>query len=141
MDLAIKLQDTTLYIRAAVIIKNQDGYIFGKSKHGYIFAAGGKIMLNETSADAAKREVEEELGMKINNLKLISVIENIYTANSENVHEICFYYETDELFAGELPEDFVVVAEGDIENQDLKPLPLKNLLLNRSERFEHVMVK
>jgi 8-oxo-dGTP pyrophosphatase MutT (NUDIX family) len=66
MDLSIPIQDTTLYIRVAGIIKTNSGYLFewDKSRQSYIYTVGGKIKLNETSEEALKREVFEEIGFE-----------------------------------------------------------------------------
>ena len=74
MDLQIKLQDTTLKIRVAGLVKTSKGYLFEKNQEkGYVFTIGGKIMLNESSEDAIKREIEEEIGMNVKEIKLRSL--------------------------------------------------------------------
>ncbi len=137
MDLSIKLEDSTLYIRVATLIRSTKGYLFEKHKDGYIFAVGGKIKLNETSLDAAKREVMEELNFEVNNLKLISLMENFYGTT----HEYCFVYEVEEIFDGIIPEGFVEVALADLGNFDLKPVPMVDLLTNKNSQFAHIIIK
>ena len=112
MDLSIGVGDATLYIRVAVIIKTKGGeYIFEKREDLYLFTVGGKIKINESSVDAAQREIEEELGIQINKLNPRAVIENFYTYNSEKVHEICFVYESIDTYDDVLPSEFVSVAD------------------------------
>lgn len=59
----------------------------------YLSPVGGGVDFGEKSADAAKREVKEELGADIHQLKLLGVIENLFTYNGREGHEIVFVYE------------------------------------------------
>tara|TARA_B100000953_G_C17720255_1_gene325268 strand:+ start:31 stop:462 length:432 start_codon:yes stop_codon:yes gene_type:complete len=56
---------------------------------------GGCIEFGETSRVALEREFEEELSLQIQNSKLISVFESIFTFNSKKMHEIVFLYSSD----------------------------------------------
>ncbi len=53
---------------------------------------GGGIEFQETSSEAAIREVKEEVGGTITNTELLGVIENIFTYNGNPGHEIIFLY-------------------------------------------------
>ncbi len=142
MDLSIKLENTTLYIRVAALVKGNNGYLFEKHKDGYIFAVGGKIMLNESSEQAIKRELKEELDFDTDNFKLLSVIENFYIKETgEKVHEICFVYEVEEVFVEVVPSEFVEVDLGDIKNHNIKPTQLIDLIFNEKKVFRHIVLK
>jgi ADP-ribose pyrophosphatase YjhB (NUDIX family) len=54
---------------------------------------GGGIEFRETSDRAARREVQEELGVTIDELVLLGVREEIFTHRGEPYHEIDFVYE------------------------------------------------
>lgn len=56
---------------------------------------GGCIEFGETSSIALEREFEEELSLQIENSKLISVFESIFTFNSKKMHEVVFLYSSD----------------------------------------------
>ncbi len=56
---------------------------------------GGGIHFRETSEDAMKREIKEELGCEVENLKLVDVAENVFTFNGEDRHQIVFLYTGD----------------------------------------------
>lgn len=141
MDLSIKLENATLYIRVATLIKSANGYLFEQNKNGYIYTVGGKIQLNESSLEAAKREIKEELDFEVNDLKLKCVLENFYSNNEGSVHEVCFIYEVEEMFAGELPPGFVEVVSTDIYNHDVRPKPIMNLVANGGVDIKHIIVK
>ncbi|HAS80475.1 MAG: MutT/Nudix [Candidatus Nomurabacteria bacterium GW2011_GWE1_32_28] len=141
MDLSIKLENTTLYIRVAALIKGLNGYLFEKSSKGYIFTVGGKVKLNESSLEAVIREVEEELGFTPKDLKLRATLENFYSNNGENVHEICFVYEVGDSYQLAIPENFIEVSVEDINNHDVRPKPIIELIQNTDTSFKSIIVK
>jgi 8-oxo-dGTP pyrophosphatase MutT (NUDIX family) len=68
------------------------GYDKVKDSHFYRLIGGG-IEFGETSLEALKRELMEELGTELTDCKLLDVNENIFTYNGGNGHEVCFIYE------------------------------------------------
>ncbi|KQQ73801.1 hypothetical protein ASF70_08355 [Rhizobium sp. Leaf321] len=54
---------------------------------------GGTVEFGETSEMTLKREFIEELGMKVEPLSGPLIIENIYTFEGEEGHEIIFVFE------------------------------------------------
>lgn len=53
---------------------------------------GGGVEFGETSEIALRREFKEELNAELENLKLIDVIENIFTFNGKQEHQILFLF-------------------------------------------------
>lgn len=140
MDLSIQLENTVLYIRVAGLLKTSRGFLFEKSPKGYIYTIGGKVKLNESSEEAMKREIMEEVGMEVKKMNLRSVLENFYTTEKEKVHEICFVYEIDEEFNGVIPSEFIEVSMDDINEHDVKPIQIIDIV--KSEKgFKHIIVK
>lgn len=60
---------------------------------------GGRVELGETSRDAVRREVREELAAEVTGLKLLGVLENRFIFDGGEGHEVLFVY--DALFVDE----------------------------------------
>jgi 8-oxo-dGTP pyrophosphatase MutT (NUDIX family) len=54
---------------------------------------GGGIQFGETSEEAVVREIQEELGAEITNLRIIGTLENIFTYLGKPHHEIIQVFE------------------------------------------------
>ena len=54
---------------------------------------GGGIEFGEHSRDAIVREVREEIGQGIVNLRYLGAVENVFTCNGKRGHEIVLVYE------------------------------------------------
>lgn len=54
---------------------------------------GGGVEKGETSIAAIHRELREEIGLEIVDLKLLGTVENIFTLEGQPGHEIVFVYE------------------------------------------------
>jgi 8-oxo-dGTP pyrophosphatase MutT (NUDIX family) len=59
----------------------------------YWVPIGGRVEFGEKSRDAIVREVREELSGEVDNLRFLGVLENIFTYNGEDGHEIIFVYD------------------------------------------------
>ena len=89
-------------IRAKVIclFEQQGHFLFAegfdptKNQH-YLMPIGGGVEFGERSEDAIRREVLEEIGLDIQNLRLLNVIENLFTFDGVAGHEIVFVYQAD----------------------------------------------
>ncbi|QOY35255.1 NUDIX hydrolase [Anaerobacillus isosaccharinicus] len=69
---------------------------FDELKQEYYYRPiGGGIEYGETSSNALKREVLEEIGANITNEKFLGAFENIFTYNGDLGHEIVFVYDAD----------------------------------------------
>ncbi|TVQ12334.1 MAG: NUDIX domain-containing protein [Leptolyngbya sp. DLM2.Bin27] len=88
-------------------------------QQGFARPLGGGIDFGETSAEAAIREIKEELGANITDVTLLGTVENIFVYEGEPGHEIVFVYdgrfvdqslyETEQLTAVEGKRQFTAV--------------------------------
>ena len=112
---------------------------------------GGRVELGEASAEALAREMEEELGSTASIGTLRLLIENFFSFNGRQVHELCFYYEVvlnspppfipesvvHRSRDGEADLEFRWVLPEDLSQFDLKPSALIPLLANVPAPFVH----
>ena len=61
----------------------------------YYRPLGGSVEPGETSQEAIKREILEELGEEIENVKLLGVLEEIFTHEGKPGHEVIFIYDAE----------------------------------------------
>jgi len=141
MDLSIKFQNTLVSIRVAAIIRlNSEYVLFEKSPKGYFFLIGGKIKLVESSLEALKREIFEEIGEVVQSAKLKGVVENFYSNNEENIQEICFVCEVNSVPDKSFPENFSKLRIDEIDSCDIKPKEIIDLIKGTSE-MKHIVIK
>lgn len=90
-------------VGTGLVIRNADGHILlykrlGAPEAGYWNIVGGKVDLMEHSSAAAKREAEEETGLKIGSVDFLRLSEQIIKADRQ--HWVSVIYLTDD-FSGE----------------------------------------
>ena len=56
---------------------------------------GGGIEFGESSQEAMLREIDEEMALEVENLRLIKVIENIFVYEGKQGHEVVFVYDAE----------------------------------------------
>ena len=86
---------------------------YDKIKKDWFFRPlGGAIEFGEHSREAVVREIREELGTEITDLRHLATTENIFTLDGQTGHEIVFVYEAD-LADSSLYEDESICATED----------------------------
>ena len=56
---------------------------------------GGGIEFGETAESAVRREIREEIGAELTNVRLIGALENLFTLNGGPGHEIALLFEAE----------------------------------------------
>jgi ADP-ribose pyrophosphatase YjhB (NUDIX family) len=145
---------TTQRIRAVALcaVMNGDRVLVRRHLHGWLDPVfyrppGGTIEFGERSIDAVQREMLEEIGAELANLRLLGCIENIFDYRGDVGHEIIFIYRADlidptfydcETIDGQEADgqDFVAVwlpLAAFTPDQPLYPKALLDLLRNEPE--------
>ena len=62
---------------------------------GYERPLGGHIELGELAEETIRREILEEIGEELRSVRLLDVIENLFTLNGAQGHEIVFVFEAE----------------------------------------------
>jgi 8-oxo-dGTP pyrophosphatase MutT (NUDIX family) len=92
-----------------------DGYDQKKDQKFYRILGGG-IEAGEYGKDALQREFMEELNVKLKNVEYLRTIENIFTLNGKQGHEIILVYRA-ELTSDELYNlDSIPILDSDAGN-------------------------
>jgi 8-oxo-dGTP pyrophosphatase MutT (NUDIX family) len=69
---------------------------FDTVKQNYFYRPlGGGIEYGESSKAAVEREIREELGVEIENVQLLDVLENIFIYEGQQGHEIVFVFDAE----------------------------------------------
>lgn len=147
-DVVIKTDKQKFNFRVAVIPYNNNNQVLLQrvKNEEYLSLIGGRVKLGETTANALLREVQEELGILINqkNLDLVYVCENFFKINDKDIHELLFIYKyaLNSNISYKVIDKENVKAEWfkieDLKNLNIKPAIIKNF--NISEELQHLII-
>ena len=141
MDIDVNVDEYRFLVRCSAIITDKEYkkiLLFRVKGREEFLLPGGRVCFMESSRDAIKREMKEELGID-SSYKLVCVNENFI--KSRNIQSIEFIYHTivDDIDKIKSLEDknqeFIVVNISDIDNYNLKPDTLKDIIKNRSDNI------
>jgi 8-oxo-dGTP pyrophosphatase MutT (NUDIX family) len=87
---------------------------FDPTKGQYFYRPlGGGVHYSETSEAAIHREIFEELGTKIVNVRLLGVKENIFIYDGQKGHEIVFIYDAEFIDKSFYTQEIIYAHEDD----------------------------
>jgi 8-oxo-dGTP pyrophosphatase MutT (NUDIX family) len=130
MDLTLNVNDSILNIRVLVLLETSKGFVFEQHKKGFYYCIGGRIKINENSKEAAKRELKEETGLDIDDLKLVTVYENFFQNGTEsNTHEFGFVYKASKVESINPDLNMFEFSAEEIAKNDIRPNILKDIIL------------
>ncbi len=146
MDFRTRIDNQIFGVRAsALIIK--DGKIFlTKDYKGRYYTIGGAVEVNEVAADAAVREVKEELGVDSRVNQLAFVVENQFTHEGIDFHNIELHFIVEPV--GEMPEKMIEgklkqtcewIVLDNLVNLDIVPAFLAEELPSWNGQIKHIM--
>lgn len=145
MDFRTRINHQIFGVRAtALIIK--EGKIFLTKDQGRYYAIGGALAVNETAQDAVVREVKEELGIDSCVKQLAFVVENQFTHEGTDFHNIEFHFIVepkgtvpDEMTEGEVQQPCEWVELDKLVNIDIVPFFLAQELPNWNGQVKHIV--
>jgi len=93
----------------AIIIKNGKILLCHSKGKNHFFFPGGQVDFGEKTEAALAREIKEEIGAVISNLKFIGTVENYFSEADGEHHEINI------AFSGEIDLDEVAALESHLD--------------------------
>lgn len=99
-EAAREVNRSRIRVKAMLIAPNPEGTAHAVSvsgpslenPEGFHRLIGGSVELGETHRECIIREVDEELGARIDDLRFLGVVENIFRYEGELGHEIVFVW-------------------------------------------------
>lgn len=155
-DLRFRMGNARFDARTVAVIRSEDKILLQRmhGKPGYAFPGGGCAIL-ETTKETMERELEEEIGKKIEVKDMLFLIEDFFKYDGEEVHQYAFYYNVefkDEIDFNKTIEgveegknlyfEWVDISEFVKEEFPLKPAFLKEAIKNNKDNnFKHYIIK
>lgn len=141
------LRKEAIRVLAVAIVKKKNKVLlspgFDSSKNESFYRLlGGGVEFGETAEEGLRREFKEELQADLENVKLLKVVENIFTYENKRGHEVCFIFEAEfkdkSLYEKEIFKILDSQEEGDVywvevsnENKDVVyPAGCGNLIIS-----------
>jgi len=142
MDLVFKNEKGIVNIRAAGIIKTPAGFLLQviKSGEGYKCLPGGRIKFEETSEQAFRRELKEELDWSPSKVFLRAVFESFFY-DGANFHEILFLYEVEDVYTLTFSKHFTVIPPEKLNDFDIRPKIAVELMTSPDKTTKHFTLK
>ena len=155
-NIKMKTDDYNFKFRVSgLIIRNNKILLVDMDDSGFLCLPGGYVELGETTEEAVKRELIEEIGKDIMVKKYLGVVENYFINKfSKKMHEISLYYLMD-FVSCDIEESNFTLIENDkghnikldfkwinideVDNFDIRPNFLKDLFKNNNLEFNHLI--
>lgn len=157
MDIDVKMDTGEFKYRVVGILFDDQNRVLMQmvQDNPFYCLPGGRVELGESSIEAVRRELEEELGFDVKVEKPLFLLENFFKRSSgKDVHEIGIFFKVTSLVAPK--EDWEIVENDkgvlktlrykwatldELKNEDLRPAFLKEKLLNLNENFEQIILR
>ena len=157
MDLRFKTEEYSFGVRAACIIYSKDGskmlaHVEENSDH--IALPGGGVKIGEQSLETVRREIMEELGLEVKNLKIKGTLENFFNYKDKKVHGLEIIYEgefvsnqpyQEEILDGIEERDkklqFKWVDINNLDSLNFKPNVLRKIIKEKKSDLFHTIIE
>ena len=128
-------------LRVAILIENNNRFLL-ETAGDFWNMIGGRVHLGESTLEAAKRELKEELNFDADDLTLINVSENFFSWMGKNQQELLFVYKIivddsvafakqEELKCIDSDEIFKWHTREQVQNLVCKPEIIKHLVVQK----------
>ena len=153
-DISLMEDGYKLNYRTAAIITCGDRILLQRGMEvDFWNMPGGRVKFGESSLEAIKRELAEELDLHIENPKLIAYCENFFPFDGKNYHELLTVYQY------ELPKDHPVANmetfyaldnfnviygwfnKGEVKNIKCKPEIIYSLVTKSDDKIIHSITR
>lgn len=111
---------SSIAVKAMLTVRNGEKLLFSRGydevkKQAFLRPLGGHVEFGERGEETIKREMQEELGCGVQNVRFLSVIENLFTYRGKREHEIILVYEGDLADTSFNTKDRFMFREGERE--------------------------
>ncbi|NQN87621.1 NUDIX domain-containing protein [Streptococcus suis] len=146
MDFRTRIDNQIFGVRATALIIKDGKIFFTKDAKGRYYTIGGAVTVKETAQDAVVREIREELGVDSRVNQLAFVVENQFTYEGIDFHNIEFHFIVEP--TGEMPKEMIEdnlkqacewIELDKLVNLDVVPAFLAQELPNWNGQVKHIM--
>lgn len=151
-DLSVMIDNVKFNYRAGLLIeKGNKVLVECNPAIDFVTLPGGRVQTLESSMDALKREIKEEMNIDLDSerIKMRALIENFFEMDEKKYHELYFLYKLkitskDTEFKKDMKNIdskasyYKWVKKEDLEKENLLPVVLRDLVMRNG--FETVVI-
>ena len=151
-DLSVMIDNVKFNYRAGLLIeKGNKVLVECNPAIDFVTLPGGRVQTLESSMDALKREIKEEMNIELDSerIKMRALIENFFEMDEKKYHELYFLYKLkvtskDTEFKKDMKNIdskasyYKWVKKEDLEKENLLPVLLRDLVMRNG--FETVVI-
>ena len=151
-DLSVMIDNVKFNYRAGLLIeKGNKVLVECNPAIDFVTLPGGRVQTLESSMDALKREIKEEMNIELDSerIKMRALIENFFEMDEKKYHELYFLYKLkvtskDTEFKKDMKNIdskasyYKWVEKEDLEKENLLPVVLRDLVMRNG--FETVVI-
>ena len=142
------------YRVAAILLHNNKVLLHSPDYFGFYALPGGRCEELETSEEALRRELQEEMSITESKMNLEWIVENFFNMDNEKYHEISFCYnvklpEDSPIYKtnkypgqeGDKKIDFVWIPIDELKNINIKPAFIPKYIKQTGKGIQHIVFK